>query len=753
MIASAGNAAVPDVRWAPTVGALTALGYLVLVGGGTLGELDPVPRVLSALIAACFLAAYLWRAPRRADRLDKVVLVAVVALAGAALFSQFPRQSLDAVLAALAYAAGLFIARGLLADAAPRLWFMRALIALSAVLTVVTFARWLPPVVNAMTVSGFNLPPLNLELSARPWGHRYDLALLVALMYPAWWIGRPSRLRQVVAIVVGVLVLLIVLITGSRSVWAALGFASLSLLVPAIKRNWQRLRVPIVVAALALGLLLAITGVWSLIVDRTLNSETLAFRGAMWGPLVDAWSTHPMVGFGPGSFPWILQLTAYFDVNSFAPRHPDNAIIQQLVEGGLIGVVATLIVAVVVLPAVLRGESDAARWAVIAFAVACIGGNPSDIAFVVVVVLAWVAYGVPRRDLDDVQQPETHRSNIMRTATLVMFAAVVGVSGAVHIAAFSYERARSAVASGDLHGASDALNLAVALDPVMAIYLRQRGTLALVTGDLPTARAHLQRATQINPADDVGWRSLALANLADGADAAASAALGRALALQRSDPTNLMLTARVGGEQARTADAVDLLAEVVQAWPAVVGAPGWLDLLPPSVTSEAVIDAATARWENGQPMPEVQLDQALWLVALADRQDLEARAVAEASIPTLLAEATIAVTRCDPVTDDLLDQVSGADRRSYVYQLLRQRAESVAEPREEPTGFDSQRLNPLNENGVFSADAWGYRRPSIDWPSSTGDLPSPAVGWARWTLFPRDAVRAAELNDRLPLCP
>ena len=67
------------------------------------------------------------------------------------------------------------------------------------------------------------------------------------------------------------------------------------------------------------------------------------------------------------------------------------------------------------------------------------------------------------------------------------------------------------------------------------------------------------------------------------------------------------------------------------------------------MTSEDVIDAATARWENGQPMPEIQLDQALWLVALADRQDLEARAVAEASIPTLLAEATIAVTKCDPV--------------------------------------------------------------------------------------------------------
>ena len=363
-------------------------------------------------------------------------------------------------------------------------------------------------------------------MNARPWGHRYDLALLVALLYPAWWIGRPSRLRQAVAIVVGVLVLLIVLITGSRSIWAALGIASLSLLVPAIKRNWQRLRVPIVVGALALGLLLAITGVGSLIVDRTLNSETLAFRSAMWGPLVDAWSTHPIVGFGPGSFPWILQLTGYFDVNSFAPRHPDNAIIQQLVEAGLIGVVAMLIVAAVVLPAVWRGESDAARWVVIAFAVACIGGNPSDFAFVVVVVLAWVAYGVPRKDLDEAQEPVRHRlSGAIRAATLVMFAVVVAVSGAAHVAAFSYEHARDAVAAGDLDEATDAMSLAVALDPALAIYRRERGALALVTGDLAGARADLERATHVNPADDLGWRSLALAYAADGADSAGTGSL------------------------------------------------------------------------------------------------------------------------------------------------------------------------------------------------------------------------------------
>ena len=69
--------------------------------------------------------------------------------------------------------------------------------------------------------------------------------------------------------------------------------------------------------------------------------------------------------------------------------------VQTLVEAGLLGIVAMLLIVVTVLPAVLRGRSTAARWTILVFAFACIGGNPSDFTFIVVVMVAWAAYAVP----------------------------------------------------------------------------------------------------------------------------------------------------------------------------------------------------------------------------------------------------------------------------------------------------------------------------------------------------------------------
>ena len=754
MTASRGHAA-PAAPWATTgvaIAALVALGYFVLIGGGAFGELQPVPRLIGAILSGAFVVAYLMWAGTRADRLDKAALLALLAFAVASILSQFPRQSLDALIGALAWSAGLFVARGLSAEERCRRWFVNTMIGLSGLLTLSTVARWLPQVLETMTVSGSGLPPLNLELSATPWGHRYDLALLVAILYPAWWIGRPSPLRRTAALVVGVLVLFIVLITGSRTLWAALGIASSFLAVPFLSRSWHgaaRLRLPITIAVVAIGVALAVSGVGALIAQRALSLETLAFRTAMWGSLIDAWVAHPLAGFGPGSFPWALQLTGYFDVNSFAPRHPDNALIQQLVEGGVLGVLALLVIVAAVLPAVVRGRSTAARWAVIAFAIMCLGGNPSDFAFVVVVILAWVAYATPRHEPAELR--DRAASGPTRAATLAMFAVIVAVSGAVHLAAFSYERARTAIAHGDDPAAERAMDLAVALDPGMALYVRQRGALAYVEGDLATAGSELERATKLNPADDLAWRSLALAYFGGGRREASQSALSRAVTLQRSDATNLLLSAQFAGAQGRTADAIELLAEVVQSWPAIVGAPGWSELLPSSVTTEEVVDAAAARWETGQPTPEVQTDQSLWLAALADRPDLEVRAIAEAGLGQILGETIIAVTRCDPEALNVLDRASEADRRQPLYAVLRERAESLASGTAEPTSAATT-LNPLDENGFFSADAWGYRRQPITWPASVAGLPSPIEGLTRWIRSSREAARAAQLDGRLPLC-
>lgn len=735
-------------------GALACLAYFVLIGGGAVGELHPVPRAFTTLIAGTLIAAYLWRAPAGADRVDAGVLLGVLAFAGAALLSQFSRQSLDVLLGVLAYAAALFVARGILAEERSRLWFVRVLMGLSLFLTMFAVARWLPQIAAQSSIVDGVLPALNLDLPAAPWGHRYDLVLAIAMLYPAWWIGRPSAVRRMAAIAVGVLVLFVILITGSRTVWLAVSLASAILSVPLLRRAWQgasKARVPLISVAVVLTFGILVSGAGAALAQRAFSTETLSYRTAMWGPLIEAWTTEPLAGYGLGSFPWLLQLTPYFDTNSFAPRHPDNAIVQLLAEGGLLGVLALLIVVITILPAVFRGRSAAARWAIVAFIIACLGGNPSDFGFVVIIVIAWAAYAAPRAPHIVRERQTPHRP--VRVATVSAFGIIAVASIAMNLASFSYESARAAVASGTLSVGRDALDRAVALDPGMALYPRQRGALAYVMGDFKSASADLERTTRLNSADDLAWRTLALAYLARGMNDAGLAALERATDLQRSDAQNLLLSAKVEGDEGQFSEATDLLAEVIQAWPAIVGAPGWKDLLPQSVTTEEAVDAAVTRWETGEPTPERHVDQALWLVALADRTDLEERAVAHAALGPILGRAMIEVTRCDPAAAQTLGRATETDLRNPLYPILQQRASHLAlgVKATDPEDFTEETLNPLNENG-YGSDIWGYRRLPISWPAGGDELPSPSVGLVRWTERQREAVLAADLDRRLHLC-
>jgi tetratricopeptide (TPR) repeat protein len=411
-------------------------------------------------------------------------------------------------------------------------------------------------------------------------------------------------------------------------------------------------------------------------------------------------------------------------------------------------------VTVSLLPQVLRGRSAAARWAIVAFTLACIGGNPSDFGFIVAIVVAWAAYAAPhaRRTI----RTEKTGPRWVRGATVAAFGMVALASIPLNLAAFSYADARDEVTSNNLSAARDHLSRAAALDPGMALYARQRGIVAYLQGDLSAAAVDLERATDLNPADDLAWRALALAHLADGRTDAGEAALSRAVDLQHSDVANLLVLARETGEQERFSDATALLAKVVQSWPAIVAAPHWEDVLPASVTTADVIDAAVTRWETGQSALEPQVDQALWLVAMGDRRDLERRAIADAVIGPTLAEATIAVTRCDPAASEILDRASASEQRSPVYDVLRQRIMALDQPPEAAANAvgDGARvtLNPLNENSTWSSDAWGYRRLPIAWPPSSSDLPSPQAGLIRWLARPKDAVASAGLQSRLPAC-
>lgn len=752
--------------WA-AVGALAALAFVVLIGGTSVGELEPVPRLINALIAMALLLRYVRGMPARGDRLDLAVLAGVVLFAFTGALSSAPRQSFDAVLQAATYAAALFTARDLLARPATRNAFLTMMMGLSGFLTFITAARWFPVVVGWWSaVGGSVAPPLNLELLSGPWGHRYDLALLLAVLYPAWWIGATTPLRRWVAVAIGLVIALVVLVVGSRTLWAALGGAGLLMAWPWIRAQWKasaRVRLfAIAVVLLALAVFIA-GGLAAALAGRATNLASLGWRTVMWGSLFEVWLKHPLAGYGPGSFPWILQTTTYFDTNSWAPRHPDSAPIELLAEGGILGLAALVVVIVSVARALRKSRSIAAVWVLLSVALVSIGANPTEFMFLMAPSVAWLAFAVPRPHEARVATAAGFAAP--RLARYAVFAVIAAAFAATAVAGFAYDQAREAVEAGDLRDARPQLDLAVALDPGMALYWRQRGELAYLQGRSRDAASDLQQATQLNPSDDLAWRSLGLAAAVGGDEAGASRALMRALATQRSDVTNLLLVARWFDQHDQPSEAVATLAEVVQSWPSIVGAPGWSGVLPHSVSTIDVVDAAARRWQDGGSTPELPLDQGIWLAVLANRPDLDRLAIDRAALGPNLAQAKLAVLRCGH-TLDYLNAATADEKRSFYYWKLRMQTASVA-GHPDSTAVDVIRimtsdprfpdlplntLNPLDENGLPSGDIWGYRRLPISWPDSGIRLPSPDVGVFIWLVNPAHAVESAGLARQLPTC-
>jgi O-antigen ligase/tetratricopeptide (TPR) repeat protein len=753
----------------PTIAALAALCYMVLLGGTAEGELQPVLRLVNAGLAAALILYYVLKGPAQADRVDRYVLAAVVLFSGAAVLSAFPRQSFDALLAALTYGAGLFMARERLHPSTVRVAFVRVLMGLSLLLTLITFDRWIPPVLEWSSIADWRaLPPLDLNLPAAPWGHRHDLALLCAMLYPSWWIGPGTSLRRASAIVIGALTLVLILVDGSRMLWLAVSVATAFLAIPPIVVRWQARRdLPRLLAGgtVAAAILLA-TGAGAALVDRLSSVASLAWRGAMWGSLTDAWLTRPFAGFGPGSFPWVLQLTDYFNTSSYAPRHPDSVLFQLLGEAGLLGIAALLVLMAGLLPSILRSHSSAARWSLVAFAVAGLGSNPTDFAFVLVVAIGWAAYAVPHQPVESRVQASWNRGAL---AAALLGLGVAGLAYSLTlVAAFGYDHARESIEAGREAAAIGSLDLAVTLDPDMALYSRQRGTLHYLLKDQPAAIQDLSRATQLNPSDDLAWRTLAFAYAAADDQRGAQLATDRAVTVQRSDPTNLLLLAQWQRDAGLNADALATLGEVVQAWPAVIGAADWRDVLPDSATTADAIDEAVSRWERRSPSPEPFSGQAIWLAVLGNRPDLVEEAIRLSGTTRPLALATVSVFRCDANAASVLDHLAPGERRTYLYWLLRLRESALAGAIDQASlrmvditggtslsvGAAGGTLNPLNENGApgFSADAWGYRRSPIEWPADAIALPSPEAGAARWLLDPRGAMRETGLTARLRQC-
>jgi hypothetical protein len=255
----------------------------------------------------------------------------------------------------------------------------------------------------------------------------------------------------------------------------------------------------------------------------------------------------------------------------------------------------------------------------------------------------------------------------------------------------------------------------------------------------------LRTAVAINPSDDYAFRMLAVAEWSVGDSDAANAAIHSAVRLQRSDTNNMLLAAQFAAADARDDDALNLVAETVQANPTLALAPGWKTYLESTgLSGKDVIDLAARRWEQGLPSPQPVTVQGLWLTAMAGRSDLTERAERQAPLAPGLAHSAALALGCEDDAAAAALAAAPAPRDVY-YWIVRIRL--VAERGKEDedalsvlkimTGNDrpaASEVDALDENTApgFGIDQWGYRRLPIDIGGLAWKVPSPGAGLTVW---------------------
>jgi tetratricopeptide (TPR) repeat protein len=707
--------------------------YFLLLGGTPIGELSDYLRVVNSIVAAVVVVIWLRWMSIDSDWVDRLALGALLLYLVAAIGSRFPRQSFEAATGALAYTAIFYVARRLC-------WYPEASRALSRTMSAVCSALaiafalvWLAIWGDWLSLTKWSQwPPISIGLAITPYGNRYDVEFLVLLLIPAVMLTERGRgkwiMRSVTLIAVGVVVLL----GGARTALVAIVVASLAALLPGRVGNVRRLSRRTVIIALAVPavalLALFLAGLTGPAVGRLADLSTVALRGVLWGASVDAWLQNPIFGFGPGSFPFVLQMTSYFSHATPAPPHPDNAIAQAAAESGVIGLIA---MTVLVIGAVrLLANARIARtgiWALTFFAVASLGANPSDYPFLVLPLIIWAAFAMPARP----PSGPSLRMAVPTRAGMVLAVVLIGTVFATQAGArVAQSIARTALASNEPVHAIEALTAATTLDPSLALYWRELGVIRLASGHPADAVAALRRATGLNPSDTTALRALALATSSSGSISEGLAWAQVAAKTRPSESDNLVMLAYVQQMAGRGAVAAITLAEALRISPWLAAAEGWERL---GVRGEraALLQRAVSQWLANDPPLDPRIESPVWLVFLASRSDLLARAsAASTTISPSLAHALDLSVTCPSGKASELNVAPGISITTSAWEV-QMVVEQIRGDLRDTTIRLARRIDGSTSAGAIASSALG--RNAVD--VAYGVVPLPDMDIAE---FPRE---------------
>lgn len=741
--------------------------YFALVGGTAAGEVQPVLRLANFALGLGLLVAWTRAAPRDADPLDRYALAGLLLFLGAAVMARTPRAAFDAALAAAAYVALLYVSRTAMADATIRMRIARWLGAAGVVLAITYCVLWLLLWSRWLGAGQPASALLNVPLPAGPYGFKHNVALVCGLLIPFLWVvpaDGPVRLQRVVGAAALVTVLLM---AGSRGLWLAAltaGVVAIALRRDSLgrrlnlrARSWQ--------LPLGVGLIALVIIVWLVpdlaraVGDRVGNLLNVRARWDLWAASLREWSSAPVTGVGPGGWPIWLPTTGYFDLTPFSPRHPDSMPFQLMAEVGLLGVSAVVITLAGVVRALRRIPPAPSVWALVFLVAACVTANPTDLPFAVALGIAWLAIAIPR--VSSIALPSHSPSPRLWQGELALIGIMVAFVGVSSWAGVLHEQAQGAASSGDMNGARHAMDLAVALDPGLALYHRELGALRLADDDLNGAVAELQQAQLLNPADDITMAGLAVVWSLEGFPDRAAAAAERAVVLRRSASINHLVLAWVETRGANASGTASALADSLVADPWLTANSAW-QALRWDLSLEEILRTAAAR--SASDPWGLASGYAVWLAAISGQPELVPRAVAGASQSRGSLAAVAAMLACDlPGAEGLMAKAASAEAGSLGYWVVVAMLDN-ASGRDSADALHVVSLlgSTLTLTGDLSIsasafgaradDQWVYRRVPILLPAIGPAFPSEDVGLNRWINDPRGTARTGAPQSRLATC-
>ena len=768
-----GRLTVSLERPGPLVRSLLALCFVaaILLLGTTASEPLPAIRLLGAVVGGVLVVAWVTAVQRQADLLDHATTAALVAFSTSCVLSIFPRQAFDAAIMALVWTSALGVGRRVLGTEQMRAYALVVLAAVGIVLGVSIAFAWGRIWLDWLSLTGWQgIPPLDLALPSGPWAHQHDLTSLLVMLAPAIWLKRGTGLQRVLQTGVLACIGAAVVMDGSRSVWLALVVATgVTLLRPLVRVLSTHRRIAVAVGAGVCVVVLAaiLVGFADEVVRRLTATRSIDWRTAQWSSALSQWTEHPIQGAGPGSFPFLLRLTDYFDSHTFVSRHPDNAAVQLIAEAGLLGVLAVAVVLSGVVRMWRRGSagSGAAAWVLIYALVVSVGTNPFEYGFLLAPLVVWTSLGtfIPAGKVVDGSRPLRARS--LTPAIMTAIGILALAQTATVAATFAYDGGSRAAGQGSYTDAREMLDLAVMLDPGMALYVRERGAMALISGMPHAAAIDLTAATARNPADDVPHRLLADAWLARGDPARALAAARAAVRRDASDPRNQIMLARAAQVYGDSESATRALAMAVLHGPWMTADPIWGSLLQAEQTTTDILDAAVEIWRDGHA-PWLDGLEPAWLVGLADSRQLTHQAAMEAGALGPSAAALFQVLTCATQREGLgaLRSLERSQRIFGEYWRARVISEALAGTRVDGSLAETAilRMGQLERaiadrseasdlySGGFK-DQYGYHRRPI---KHLGGPVAPSAwdGIAEWINRPVRAALAAGLTEPVAAC-